>query len=57
MVWIRLGFGEGNGWGVGEWGIEGISSNKRCGCIPDPTRRNFIGRTTLLVWLYLRDIQ
>ena len=33
MVWIRLGFGEGKGWGafngVGEWGIEGISCMTR----------------------------
>jgi hypothetical protein len=32
MVWIRLGFGDGNDWGafngVGEWGIEGISRKK-----------------------------
>ena len=28
IVWIRLGFGEGNGWGVGTLGIEDISRNK-----------------------------
>lgn len=58
IVWIRLGFGDGNGWGVEEWGIEDIFRKKGVWerWYPGPTRStSFIGRTTfkLIVWLYL----